>query len=282
MTALIDIGSDWEPALQLAASGTAGRIFVAGPTDSGKSTLCHILQKAALEGGRSAAILDLDVGQKIIGPPACVTLGATSAAGLVLTDLAFAATTDPIKAWPWLIAGAQSLARSAAVDLLVVNTCGYLNGSGAALKVAEMSVVEPDALVVLGSSPDLDVLLRHQTGCVLRLPVPRLARRKTEGERRAARRAAFRSYFADCTMLTLSERQLTTPNGAADFTPGRLVGLADQQGRDIAVGIVADPVGDRGDINLLAPPTRARVRQIKPGSLMLDRNFAERHIQHRP
>ena len=97
-----------EPATKLAAASSLKRILVVGAKDSGKSTLCRILQSAAVSAGRSGAILGLDVGQKMIGPPACVTLGVATEAGAVavLIGLAFAQTTDPIRAcdltgWFW-------------------------------------------------------------------------------------------------------------------------------------------------------------------------------------
>ena len=101
----------WEPAAQLAAASSVKRLIVVGAKDSGKSTLCRILQSAAVSAGRSAAILDLDVGQKMIVPPACVTLGVATEAGAaaVLAGLAFAQTTDPIRAWNSILSGAKRL-----------------------------------------------------------------------------------------------------------------------------------------------------------------------------
>ncbi|WP_462119366.1 Clp1/GlmU family protein [Methylorubrum extorquens] len=276
----ISIG--WEDASDLVTAGTAKRIFVVGAQDSGKSTLCRILLSAAVSAGRSAAILDLDVGQKMIGPPACVTLGVMSGARAVLADLAFARTTNPMRAWNSILSGAKRLSQTAAADVLIVNTCGFVKGGGLALKIAQLLAVAPDALVVLGCTPDLDRILDDQQvgGVTLCLPMPLLARRKTEGERRAARRMAFRTYFSGGTMITLPSQQLTAPHDGADLPAGLLVGLEDQQGREVGIGVVVDPPRAEGALTLLVPAASEQFYAMKPGLLSLDQAFRERHVPH--
>ena len=108
-----------------------------------------------------------------------------------------------------------------------MNTCGFVKGGGTALKIAQIQAVAPDALVVLGCVPDLERILNHQqVGCAtLRLPVPSLARCKTEGERRTARRAAFRNYFREAATITPPRQQVTQPHDGTELPAGLLVGL---------------------------------------------------------
>lgn len=111
----LDLPPDWATAIRKVLK-TATRTLVLGPADSGKSTLCRLLMEQARGAGRSAAILDL--GQKLIGPPACVTLGTLTRRGPVLRGLAFAETTGPVAAGSLLLAGAARLASLTIADLL--------------------------------------------------------------------------------------------------------------------------------------------------------------------
>lgn len=270
----------WGLASDLVAGSTTKRIFVIGAKDSGKSTLCGVLLAAAVRAGRSAAILDLDVGQKMIGPPACVTLGVMSGAGVVLADLAFARTTNPMKGWDAILSGAERFSRNPRADLLIVNTCGFVRGGGTALKRAQIQAVAPDALVVLGCAPDLDRILSHQQvgGVTLRLPVPSLARCKTEGERRTARQVAFRTYFSVGTTITLPRQQVTQRHEGTELPAGLLVGLEDQQGSEIGIGVIAETPCAGDAIKLLAPAAGEQIRAMRPGLLVLDEAFRERHV----
>ena len=53
-------------------STPAPRVMLAGPTDSGKSTICKILTNYAVRCGSSPLFVDLDVGQGSLTVPGCV------------------------------------------------------------------------------------------------------------------------------------------------------------------------------------------------------------------
>jgi polynucleotide 5'-kinase involved in rRNA processing len=75
------------------------RIIVLGAVDVGKSTFCGELLRPAHQAGRTARFVDSDVGQKMVGAPACVTLSqATSDAELSLIGLVLVGTTNPVRA----------------------------------------------------------------------------------------------------------------------------------------------------------------------------------------
>jgi polynucleotide 5'-hydroxyl-kinase GRC3/NOL9 len=109
---LIDVPPDWREALAAGLDGSK-RILLLGPRDAGKSTFARALLAAAAARLMHAALLDLDVGQKLVGPPACVTLGRSGPNGLDLLGLAFVGTTDPVRGWRPLVAGAERLSREA-------------------------------------------------------------------------------------------------------------------------------------------------------------------------
>jgi hypothetical protein len=56
----------------LKAKGDGPRVFVVGPTDVGKSTLCRILLNYAVRAGWAPTFADMDIGQGSITVPGCV------------------------------------------------------------------------------------------------------------------------------------------------------------------------------------------------------------------
>ncbi len=271
---------DWAAAVDRIVAGRARRVLLLGPGDAGKSTLCRVLLRRAARSGRGVAVLDADPGQKLVGPPACATLGRGEAPAL--SALAFVGALDPLRGWRPLVAGTGRLAAEAEADLLVVNTSGLLAGAGRRLKAAKIAAARPDLLVALGKGADLEaVLADHEAIPALRLARSPLARRKGEGERRALRREAFRGYFAAAPVWTLDLRGLRLegePGGEPSPGPRRLVALADGTGRDLALGIalggVEGPPG--GGVSLRAPRPESPVAVLRWGALRLDEDGAER------
>ncbi len=188
-----------------------------------------MLRRMALE-GRNAALLDADPVQKLIGPPACVTLG--QGAGQRAAALAFIGTVNPLQGWRRLITGTGCLAAEVGDRTpLLVNTSGLLAGAGRRLKAAKIAAVRPDLLVAVGEGMELDaVLADHRTIPTTRLPRSPHARRKGEGERRALRRSAFRDYFATAPAWTLPlERRDPRWSPRAVARPARLSSISAHQ-----------------------------------------------------
>jgi polynucleotide 5'-hydroxyl-kinase GRC3/NOL9 len=273
--ALIDIPPDWHEALTAGLAGS-GRVLLLGPRDAGKSTFTLSFLQAAAARTIPAAILDLDVGQKLVGPPACVTLGCLGPHGLDLTGLAFVGTTDPVRGWRPLMAGAERLSREAPQGSLVINTGGLLAGPGRRLKAEKIAVLQPDLLIAIGTDPDLEALLAVGHAPALRLAPSPLARRKTEGERRAARREAFRAYFAGARGHA---GPLADP-ALAEAPPGTLLGLADAAGRDIGVGLLREADPASGIVRYSAPALPRDPAAIRASALVLREDCSE--MRRRP
>jgi len=260
---------EWNEAARRIERDMPRTVGVIGPADSGKSTLAGFLFAAAVRAGLKAALIDTDLGQKIVGPPACVTL--CGAGGL---SLAFVGTTDPVLGWKPLLEGIGRLAARADAEIRTVNTSGLLSGPGRRLKAAKLDVVQPDLLVALGAAPEIEMLMGERPDVpVLHLPSSPYARRKTDGERRALRREAFRRYFRHSSMIVL-DRRLVRDFQTGSLTMGGLLGLTDAQGEDVGLGILVGEEAD-GWLRILTPVADRPVHRITPGSLCLDENFSE-------
>ncbi len=269
---------DWAAAAERIAAGGVRRVLVLGPGDAGKSTFCRVLLHRMGRNGREAALLDADPAQKLVGPPACVTLGRGEAP--TLSALVFTGALDPLRGWRRSVAGAGRLAAEAGANLLVVNTSGLLAGAGRRLKAAKIAAVRPELLVALGDGADLEaVLAEHAAIPALRLARSPLARRKGAGERRALRREAFRDYFAAAPVWMLDLRGLRLegePGGDAAPGPRRLVALTDAAGRDLALGVALGGEALSDAVPLRAPRPEAPVAGLRWGPLHLDENWVER------
>ena len=268
----IDVPDEWRAALDLIGSGTVRRVLVLGPGDSGKTSFSRAAFAATTASGRMTALLDCDVGQKIVGPPAAVTL-AQSTSPEALSEMAFVGTTDQVAGFARVIDGMTRLLRHSRPELLITNTSGVLAGPGLRLKAAKVALLEPDLVITVGEDPKLDALITaHPELHLRRLPRSPQARRKTRAARRAARRAAFRHYFDGARVLDF-------PIGAVrgNLRPsceGLLVGLRADD-RDIAMGLVHCLSPDADCIEVLAPALPLEAHSIVPGLMRLGGDFVE-------
>ncbi len=274
-----ELPADWADAAAAVACGRASRILVLGPADVGKTSFCRAMVRAVAP-LRTIAVLDADVGQKMIGPPACVTLGRGEPDGrLTLTALAFVGTIDPVRGWTCVVAALPVLAEEADVGVTLVNTGGLLSGPGRRLKEAKIERLQPDLLIMLGDHPVLEALAGAYSSLpCLRLSVSPQARRKSDAERRRARGDAFRRYFDGAMTWTAEANELLKQDASARIPLRLLVGLRDERARDIGVGIVADIDASSERLRLLTPVLQHRVHSTCPGELVLDSKFREARI----
>lgn len=278
---VLDIPPDWETVLETALRPGLGRVLVLGPTDAGKSTFCRLLLHHAAAAGRRPVLVDADPGQKTIGPPACVTAGILNDAGeLDLTDIAFVGATDPLRGWGRVVGGTGSLVERAAGqgEPVLVNTVGFLRGHGRRLMAALIQAVQPALLVAIGRDNGIQgVLDDHPHIDHVRLAPSPLARRKSQGERRRARQAAFERHFRGAFSVALP-LDLIGMEGARPGIlppPRLLVGLADAKDRDLGIGIVEEAFGERGFVQVLTSAPARLVRTFRWGSLALDNAFRD-------
>ncbi len=203
-----DIPPSWQPALEVARAG--GTLLLVGATDSGKSTLAAVLANEALEEGRAVAVVDADVGQSSIGPPACVGLAFPEERVAGLDNLApaaidFVGACSPARHLLQIATSTAVLveaARSGGAETIVVDTTGLVSGGIArALKGAKIRLLDPDAVVALQQDDEVEHLLApYRTRAkpdLLRLRMSRAVKARSREERAARRQRKFAAYFAD-------------------------------------------------------------------------------------
>ena len=153
---------------------------------------------------------------------------------------------------------------------MVADSDGLLAGPGRRLKAALIWAFGPDLLLALGDDPALAVVLAdHAAVPMLKLAGSALSRRKTSGQRRAARREAFRRYFEEATVRSMVLRV----EGQQPLSPRLLAGLADGSGRDLGLAIVLDSNPADDMLRLLTPVAEAR--RLRAGGLALSEDLRE-------
>ncbi|MEJ5328976.1 MAG: Clp1/GlmU family protein [Desulfobaccales bacterium] len=224
--ASLDLPPGWvEAGDRFVASG--GTAMILGGTDSGKSTLSRYLVYRAYAAGEPVGLMDLDLGQSHVGPPAALGLAAfpphvPGDDPLFPEELYFIGQTSPVAAVLEVVVGARVLADAAAargLTRLVVNTSGLVSGGAAVrLKRGQVELLRPALLLALARGEELAPLVRAvgEAAPLLRLAVSPRAMGKSPEMRRAYREERFRDYFR-------AARELRFPWGSVQLR-GRFFG----------------------------------------------------------
>ncbi|MFQ5850430.1 MAG: Clp1/GlmU family protein [Candidatus Binatia bacterium] len=168
-------------------------VLFLGGTDVGKTTLIRQIHERV--GGE---VVDADLGQAEIGPPAVISLGTYRGgprAGYFCGDI------SPRGSFLEVLTGIHRMQLKSARPCLI-DTDGYIGeGAARAFKSEILNLVQPDLLVLLQRGGELDYYkLFTQKGVqVFDLRVEHPGSKLRE-ERIRAREVAFRSYFAQAQL----------------------------------------------------------------------------------
>ncbi|GAB4254038.1 MAG: hypothetical protein Kow00122_12080 [Thermoleophilia bacterium] len=274
-------------------TGAGPLLMLIGPVDSGKSTLALRLAEAKRRHFPAAriALVCTDPGQSHPGPPTTVgwTLYPQGRPGSPTPDwdslepagLGFAGSTSPYGRPFDMLAAAVECVQQAlqAADCVIVDTSGLAAGpAGLALKRAKLSLLRPDAVVLLEPHPGALALVAgwaKLTGGArvwIGSPPPQTVRR-TPSERRQYRRERFRRYFAHAEVRPVPAGALGTADLLQLPTGGLFAGL-DQGGKTLGVARLSDPVRLWAE----SPWPLELARAFVAGALYLDDEFGEHRL----
>jgi polynucleotide 5'-hydroxyl-kinase GRC3/NOL9 len=259
-------------------------VLVIGPTDSGKSTFCRWLAESSAEAGHAAWVVDADVGQSSLGPPATIGCGAIERGRLVVTASFFVGDVSPGPS-PAAYLGAFALALRAAeaarAERIIVDSTGWVSGPEAvALKLAKGALLGSAHVVLIERGSELRAFRRAWRGAEA-FPVHQLApaaavKPRSANERRAFREGAFRAALSGAVECEIDLRQVGI-SGAPELgdpfpnpPPGLLVGLNDGAGRLISLGILLAVDARAGRATCLAQPEGAEAAEVRVGRIFLN------------
>ena len=203
---LLKIPEEWrETAEEIYALG--GPVLVVGAPGSGKTTFCLYLAGFHCRQGKKVVWIDTDPGQPFLGPPTLISLTPYIDAADLLKRKnpqisSFVGNTSPIGRLLEMISGLQKLYSAAQTfnpDLILINTCGLVQGGAAReLKFHEIDMIAPRYIVALQKGTEVEHLLSphsHRAGLLIhRLPLSPDAKVSTGEARRAAREQRFKEY----------------------------------------------------------------------------------------
>lgn len=274
------VPDEWPRLLE--ALPPTGRLMLIGPPDCGKTTLCWWLARELHPTAR-VALVDADVGQSRIGPPASV--GWYRPRGK-RQGFVFAGSTTPERR---PASALHATVRACAIapegaDWLILDTTGYLQGAAAvALKGAKIKALRPVHVVALTDDPGVDAALgpwlNDPDVTVHRLPRPPAAAGKGPQQRAQWRRRGFSDWLAGSNLRWLETtgrelrhvpaQELYTGAHAAQLD-GLLLGLSDAEDRGICLGLLRSMDWRRGRILALCPEAAQTAQVLDFGCIRLE------------
>jgi polynucleotide 5'-hydroxyl-kinase GRC3/NOL9 len=193
-------------------------ILVTGPTDSGKTSLSTYIINQAIRVGLRPAMIDADIGQGDLAPPGVIGCGIVEKQILDLREIttkyfAFVGDINPT-GYDRLIARSVKRLRNkintakedpSEINLVVINTDGYITGSGLLGKIAIADKIHPDIIICLGEhTSDLCMLIKarkqsENAPCLLHAKSPFSTNPiiKLKKERIQQRLNRFQRYISD-------------------------------------------------------------------------------------
>ncbi|ASJ11708.1 Clp1/GlmU family protein [Thermococcus thioreducens] len=189
------------------------KVMLIGPTDSGKTTLLTFLANRLLKEGLRVAVVDSDVGQKGILPPATVSLAFPEGPFESIGELRayahyFIGTITPGSYTGEMAVGVKRLADMAIekADVVLIDTTGFVTGQGIEMKRLKAELVGPELIVFLERNGELTHLQRLLSpyGEALTLSISEKVREHSRGERREVRKEKWRTYFSNTSLVEVN------------------------------------------------------------------------------
>jgi polynucleotide 5'-hydroxyl-kinase GRC3/NOL9 len=274
-----------------------GKLLLLGAADTGKTTLMSALADRLVP-KQPVALVDADTGQSHIGPP--TTVGWTvidpatrvnpapppfsaETAELAARGIAFVGDITPVGHLLQLTAALMLCVEQAeqAADVILIDTPGLVTGGAAcSLWWTIQRLLRPERIIAIQRENELgDVLAGLQAGfsVVEMVKAPPELRRKSPEARQQHRRRLFDRYFQNASACTLDLDNVSvraTRRMTPDDSAGRIIGLTDVTGQDVAIGVIERWPPKRGKVTIRVPRLDIRrVRCLTIGDTKIDISF---------
>jgi len=272
-----------------------GLAILLGATDTGKSTLAKFLISHLCKRGLKVGLVDADIGQSFLGPPATIGLSVFKSHPdweVILSppEIFFVGSTTPEGHFPIHLKGVKRMvdkAPSYGPDVILVDTTGFVLGeAGKELKRRKIDLTSPRFIFALQKDDELEPILEQYKENPLykiyRLPLSEQVRPKSMEERRLNRTNKFRDYFKYSAIQELAmegvqiEGEVLDPSGAllpldwALRINGLLIGLKDENDHTLALGLIKNYFQEKKVLRVFSPLQEIqRVKTVQLSSLRL-------------
>lgn len=177
------------------------KIIIIGPTDSGKSTLSVYLLNLALERGLKAGIIDADLGQSDLSPPAFIGCKKLNRKIFDLRDekaefIIPIGVIDSLHFNDLIIEGVKKgIDYLKDSDVIIINTDGFVVDKGAENKIKLIKETNADLIIALNDDDSVNKIVEPFKERALILPRSRILRnRNVRAERRELQ---YQKYLVD-------------------------------------------------------------------------------------
>lgn len=267
-----------------------GRIAILGATDTGKTSFAWWLAEELSASG-PVVLVDADVGQSRVGPPASVGwvhYGTDRGEFEFVGDVTPASRpTATLAAVARMTVRAQRLVKP---QWVILDTTGYVDGLGALqLKSAKLQLLAPVTVVALGPPGRLEHLRWPWRGreevCWLKMEPAAACVQKEIERRQAWRRELFAAWLkgsesTEFDLDHLAVHHVPPPSVLEKVGPqglhGLVVGLDDAQGVGLGLGLLEELDLSRNYVRVLAPPYTHQARGLRLGNLRLNLDGSQR------
>jgi len=272
-----------------------GISILLGATDTGKSTLATFLISHLCQRGLKIGLVDTDIGQSSLGPPATISLALFKSHpdwDIILSqpEIFFVGSTTPEGHFPIHLKGVKRMmdrVASYGPDVILVDTTGFVSGdAGRELKRRKINLVSPRLILALQKDDEIEPILEQYKENALykiyRVPLSEQVRSRSMEDRRINRTNKFRDYFRYSVIQELAieevkiEGEVLDPDGAPlplDWslrTNGLLIGLKDGNDETLALGLVRNYIEEKKVVRVFTPLREMeRVRALQLSSLRL-------------
>jgi polynucleotide 5'-hydroxyl-kinase GRC3/NOL9 len=281
-----------------------GMAILLGATDTGKSTLAKFLISHLCQRGLEVGLVDADIGQSFLGPPATIGFAVFKSDPdwevlLSPPEIFFVGSTTPEGHFPIHLKGVKRMADKASLrgrEVVLIDTTGFVLGeAGKELKRRKIDLVCPRFVLALQKYAEIEPILEpykeNSLYKIYRLPLSEQVRPKSMEERRINRTNKFRDYFRYAVIQELAieeieiEGEVLDPSGALlplDWSlriNGLLIGLKDGNDDTLALGLIRNYFEDKKVARVFTPLREIEsVKTIQLSSLRLlllyeDENF---------
>jgi polynucleotide 5'-hydroxyl-kinase GRC3/NOL9 len=187
-------------------------VMILGRVDVGKSSFCAFLANNVLRGKRKVVVVDGDLGQSDVGPPASVGFGRVRRPVKDLfevdaDDVFFIGLTTPSGAMDRIIAGLVRMKDEALektdAEFLIVNTDGWVEGEDAGTyKVSLVESVNPDIVVGLQQQNELAHILSALKTETIAVATSAAVKERDREKRKVLRELGYKKYLKGAKVLT--------------------------------------------------------------------------------
>ncbi|WP_456326738.1 Clp1/GlmU family protein [Palaeococcus sp. (in: euryarchaeotes)] len=187
-------------------------IFVMGDVDTGKSTLVAYLANNLLHEFK-IAIIDADIGQKSILPPATISLAFPERRFGSFSELTpkksyFIGSTTPNQFFGEAVVGLKRLVDLALrrAEIVVVDLTGYVRGAGEELKRLKIEAIHPDMILALQREGELENILAPFKDRIeiINAEISEKVKRYDLKQRKKIRQEKWEKYFENSKIYTIN------------------------------------------------------------------------------